>query len=168
MNRLTVTHPAVLQTARWPAPRCPVCCGGGGSASWSCSMAWTGTEGSAPTHRTPPGPQLATVRRTRPAETHTASERACRSGEILQSQQRCRCSGEVHGELNPNRKVIFLLLLLSDLRAVLEGRRSWFLIQTFTSSSSSIPPSRLKPPLLLSSPLPSFFPLSLLLSCSPY
>ncbi len=76
MSRLT--HPAVLQTARWPAPRCPACCGGGGSASWSCSTAWSGREGSAPTHRTPPESQPATARRARPAETRRVPPTACR------------------------------------------------------------------------------------------
>lgn len=77
ISEQAVTHPAVLRTARWPALHCPVCCGGGGSASWSCSTAWTGTEGFVPTRRTPPGPQPATARRTWPAETRRVPGTAC-------------------------------------------------------------------------------------------
>lgn len=75
---MSVTHRVIPRTARWPTPRCPACCDGGGWASWSCSTAWTGTAGSAPSHRTPPGPQEATVRRTRPGETRRKPRRACR------------------------------------------------------------------------------------------
>lgn len=66
------THPAAPRTARWPARRCPACCGGGGSASWSCSTAWTCTGGSAPARRTPPGRRAATARTPRPAESRRA------------------------------------------------------------------------------------------------
>lgn len=95
MHRPAVTHPEALQTARWPALRCPACCGGGGSASWSCSTAWTGTAGSAPARRTPPGQQPATEHRKRPAETRRAPGRACRSvqrADALKSRQPRRWS----------------------------------------------------------------------------
>ena len=75
---MNVPHRATPRTVRWPEPRCPACCDGGGSASWSCSRAWTGTAESAPSHRTQPGPQEATARTTRPGETRRNRRRACR------------------------------------------------------------------------------------------
>lgn len=116
----------------------------------------------------------------RTAAGHRAQDTASRDTEspgdsmtVVGSQRgHCRCSGEgsvTHGELNPKKDVIFLLigalllllLLLSGLRAARGSGRSCF-IQAFTSSSSSIPPSlRLpssapftSPLLLLSSSLP--------------
>lgn len=136
MNSLAETHPAAPQTARWPAPRCPACCGGGGSASWSCSRAWTGTAGSAPARRTPPGPQAATARRTRPAGTRRDPGRACR----LQFSV-------PQGELNPNGVSLLMgafLPLVSGLRAAGGGGRGRLHLLLFLCPSfSTRPPSSL-------------------------
>lgn len=121
------THPAAPQTARWPAPRCPACCGGGGSASWSCSRAWTGTAGSAPARRTPPGPQPATARRTRPAETRRVPGRALSarvgsgrfsSGGSHTAQCRCLSLSLIRGT-----DVVFLLSGAAAVRSAGSSRK---------------------------------------------
>lgn len=138
-NWFLLTHPAAPQTARWPAPRCPACCGGGGSASWSCSTAWTGTAGSGPARRLQPGQRAATGRRTRPAETRRVPRRAWpgRGGEVMGRWKGTAVQsvlGEVRSKSGRDLTCCCCSLLLQ-----LEQGWSCFLMQTHTTTSSSSP-----------------------------
>lgn len=167
---MSVTHRVVPRTVRWPAPRCPACCDGGGWASWSCSTAWTGTAGSAPSRRTPPGPQEATVRRTRPGETRRKPRRACRCRPAWTLQTR---RAKVWRSLTETRirtptqffPLCWLRLCgcyIPGLQLEDGGEGGWFFLFTFTQLPSSTcflsSPLWLSPSLSLS--LSLFFPLS--------